>query len=217
MKNMAVVLSGCGHRDGAELTESISTLIALGHSEARYAIFAPNIEFKVTDAITGKPTLEKRNVLQESARIARGEISDIENLRAENFDGLVFPGGFGAALHLCTFATDGAAATVLPSAERVIKDFFAAGKPIGAHCISPALLALVLGRKGITVTIGNDKETATQIEKTGAHHENCAVDDFVTDRENKIVTTPAYMYDDATPAQAFAGISKAIRELVEMA
>jgi enhancing lycopene biosynthesis protein 2 len=106
---------------------------------------------------------------------------------------------------------------VNPEAERVLKEFYEAGKPIAALCIAPALVARVLGPKGVTLTIGNDKETAAEIAKTGAHHEDCAVDDFVTDREHRIVTTPAYMYGEAKPFEVFSGIRKAIRELAEMA
>lgn len=217
MKTIAVVLSGCGHRDGAEITEAVSTLIAIGEAKAKYEIFAPDMEFKVTDPLTGEPTPETRNVLTEAGRIARGKIRNVSELSAEDFDGLAFPGGFGAALHLCTFASAGAKAKVNPEVARVIKEFHSLSKPIAGICIAPALIACVLGSEGITVTIGNDNGTGTEIAKTGAYHENCAVDDFVTDRENKIVTTPAYMYDDAKPSQVFEGIRKAIFELVEMA
>lgn len=217
MKKIAVILSGCGHRDGAEITEAVSTLIAIGEAKAEYQIFAPDAEFSVADPITGSPTPEKRNILKEAARIARGKISDIKKLHAGDFDALAFPGGFGVALHLCTFATDGAKAKVHPEVERVIREFHAELKPIAAICIAPALIATVLGREGVIVTIGNDKGTAAEIAKAGAHHENCAVDDYVSDREHKVVTTPAYMYDEAEPAQVFAGIRGAIRELVEMA
>lgn len=213
-KRVAVILSGCGHRDGAEITESVSTLIALSEAGAEYAIFAPDQNFSVTDPLTGAATTETRNVLRESARIARGKIQPLKELNAKNFDALAFPGGFGAALNLCTWAKKGAACEVNPEVERVIRDFYSAEKPIAGICIAPALLARVLGREKITVTIGEGDE---EILKTGAIHEKCAVNDFVTDREHRIVTTPAYMYDGAKPAEVFAGVRAAIRELVEMA
>lgn len=216
-KRVAVVLSGCGHKDGAEITEAISTLIALTEAGASYDVFAPNQPFEVTDAISSKPTGEKRNIMHEAARIARGHIQDLKNLKASGYDALAFPGGFGAALHLCTFAKEGAACSVNPEAERVIKEFYSQEKPIAAICIAPALIAKVLGNKGVTVTIGVDKGTAAEIAKTGAHHENCAVTDYVTDRDHRLVTTPAYMYDDAKSFEVFTGVRKAIRELVEMA
>jgi enhancing lycopene biosynthesis protein 2 len=210
-KKIAVVLSGCGHKDGAEITESVSTLIALSEAGARYKVFAPDQDFKAD------PTGETRNVMTEAARISRGEIEPLNNLKAQDFDGVAFPGGFGAALNLCDWAHKGSKCAVNPEAERVLKEFYEAGKPIAALCIAPALVARVLGPKGVTLTIGNDKETAAEIAKTGAHHEDCAVDDFVTDREHRIVTTPAYMYGEAKPFEVFSGIRKAIRELAEMA
>ncbi|MGE0525630.1 MAG: isoprenoid biosynthesis glyoxalase ElbB [Bdellovibrionales bacterium] len=216
-KRVAVVLSGCGHKDGAEITEAVSTLIALTEAGADYEIFAPNADFAVTDPITSQPTSDSRNILRESARIARGHIRDVKELRADDFDALAFPGGYGAAVHLCTFAKQGAECTVRPEVERTILSFYQAQKPIAAICIAPALISKVLGKRGITVTIGNDPGAAAEIEKTGARHENCAVNDFVTDREHRLVTTPAYMYDSAKPIEVFTGIRKAIHELVEMA
>ena len=41
-----------------------------------------------------------RNVLVESARIARGNISPLSTLSATSYDAVVFPGGFGAAKNL---------------------------------------------------------------------------------------------------------------------
>lgn len=213
-KRIAVVLSGCGHLDGAEITESVSTLIAIAQAGADYEVFAPDFDFSVTDPLSREPTGESRNILREAARIARGKIRSLKDLHAKNFDALAFPGGFGAALHLCTWAKKGAACEVSPEARRVIEEFYGAEKPIAGICIAPALLAKVLGSKGVTLTIG---EGSDEITKTGAIHEKCAVDDFVTDREHRLVTTPAYMYDDAKPSEVFKGIQGAIRELVEMA
>jgi enhancing lycopene biosynthesis protein 2 len=216
MKKIAVVLSGCGNRDGAEITESVATLIAIGEAGASYEIFAPDIDFAVIDFVTGERTTQTRNVLKEAARIARGNISNLKNLMAKDFDAIVFPGGMGTAVTFCTFVHEGAKCSVLPEVRRVILEFHEQEKPIGAICIAPALIACAL-REAITITIGNDRETSAELQKTGAHHETCAVDDFISDREHKIVTTPAYMYNDAKPFEIFAGIRKAIGELVEMA
>ncbi len=216
-KRIAVVLSGCGHKDGAEITEAISTLIALTEAGAEYQVFAPDQNFAVTDAITSKPTGETRNVLQEAARIARGHIKDLKELKAKDFDGIAFPGGFGAALNLCTWGKEGAKCSVNAQAERVVNEFYMEEKPIAAICIAPALIARILGEEGVTLTIGNDQSTAEEIMKTGAHHENCAVTDYVTDRAHRVISTPAYMYDGAKAFEVFTGVRKAIRELVEMA
>lgn len=215
MKKIAVVLSGCGFKDGAEITEAVSTLISLSQQGVQYQVFALNKEFTPTNHLTGKSE-PPRQIMAEAARIARGNVKDLKELRAKDFDGIVFPGGYGAALHLCDWAKKGAQCDVDPEAHRVINEFFSENLPIAAICIAPALIARVLGQHGITVTLGNDKEAAAEIEKTGAHHVECRVDDYVTDREHKIITTPAYMYE-AKPHEAFKGISGAIKELVEMA
>ena len=216
-KRVAVVLSGCGHKDGAEITETVSTLIALSEEGAAYEVFAPNQSFSVTDPVSSQPSGEIRNVLKEAARISRGKIRDLKELKSTDFDAVAFPGGFGAALHLCTWAQEGAKCKVNPEAERVVKEFYAEEKPIAAICIAPALIARVLGPKGVTLTIGNDKDTAAEISKTGALHEECAVTDYVTDRDHRVISTPAYMYDDAKPSEVFTGVRAAIQELVEMA
>lgn len=216
MKKIAVVLSGCGFKDGAEITESVSTLIALSESGAQYQIFAPEVSYTSTNHLNGLGE-DTRSALKEAARIARGKISPLSDLNSKNFDGLVFPGGYGAALNLCSFGKEGAKGSVLPEVKRVIQNFYKESKPILGICIAPALLSLALGREGIAVTIGNDMGTAAEIEKTGASHEECSVTDFVTDRGHKIITTPAYMYDNAKPHEVFKGIKAAVAELVEMA
>lgn len=216
MKKFAVILSGCGFKDGSEITEAISTFIALTEVGAKYEVFAPDIQITAANHLTGVAE-EKRSVLAESARISRARIARLSDVNPEQFDGLIFPGGFGASNILCTFATEGAKGRVLPDILKLIESFHSESKPICGICIAPAMLAMALGSHGITVTIGSDKETASEVKKTGAQHENCAVDDFISDRENKIVTTPAYMYDDATSYEVFKGVRLAIRELVEMA
>lgn len=217
MKKIAVVLSGCGFLDGSEITESVSLLIALNQAGAQVSCFAPDIEINVTNHLTKKDAGEKRQLLVEAARIARSKISPLANLHAKDFDAIAFPGGFGAAKNLCNWAEKGAKCDVNPDVKRVILDFHSASKPIGAICIAPVLLARVLGDKKVTVTIGDDQETIAEILKTGAQHEECPVDDYITDRETKVVTTPAYMYGDAKPNEVFAGIFGLAHELVEWA
>ncbi|MFS4458420.1 isoprenoid biosynthesis glyoxalase ElbB [Bdellovibrio sp. HCB2-146] len=217
MKKIAVVLSGCGFKDGSEITEAVSLLIALNEAGATVSCFAPNIEISATNHMSGKPENEKRNLMNEAARIARGHIQDLAQLHAKDFDAIAFPGGYGAAKNLCNWAEKGAQCEVLPEVKRVITEFYEASKPIGAICIAPVLVAKVLGKHGVTVTIGEDVETAKEIEKTGARHEECPVDDYISDRETKVVTTPAYMYDNARPNEVFKGIFGLAHELVEWA
>lgn len=214
-KRIAVVLSGCGNKDGTEITEAIALIVGLSQAGADMKFFAPDRDFQAKNFLTDAP-IEKRNMMLESARITRSQIQDLKSLDAKDFDGLAFPGGYGAALNLSTWGLKGAACEVLPEVEQAIRSFHLQGKPIAAICIAPVLLAKVLGSK-VTVTIGEDKETIAEIQKTGARHENCPVEDFVTDREGKVVTTPAYMYGQAKSHQVFNGIQGLVREFVEMA
>lgn len=198
-KKIAVVLSGCGYKDGSEITESVSVLIALSELGAEVRCFAPSDQ------------------LEASARIARDEISQLSELQEKDFDAVVFPGGSGAAKNLSTWATEGSKAKVNADVQRVILAFHKASKPIGAICIAPTLLARVLGHEHPELTIGDDAETAAEIEKTGAQHTRCSVDDYVSDRDHKLLTTPAYMFGHAKPNEVFSGIRRMLTELVEMA
>ncbi len=215
-KKVALVLSGCGNRDGTEITEAVSLLIALSQEGATVSGFAPDIETLEKDHLTGEKTGKTRNVLHEAARILRGQATDLKKLNANDFDALCFAGGSGAASVLSDWTEKGALCTVLPEVKKVILDFYSQGKPIAAVCIAPILLARVLGDKKIEVTLGSNSEAVLEIKKTGARHIECPVDDFITDRDNKIITSPAYMHD-ATPASVFQGISGLAKELVEMA
>jgi enhancing lycopene biosynthesis protein 2 len=216
MKKIAVVLTGCGNQDGSEITEAVSALIAISQNGAIFECFAPSVEFQSKNFLSQEST-GSRNTFVESARIARSRIKDISELHSKDFDALVFPGGSGAALYLSNWATHGARAEVHPEARRVVESFYAESKPIGAICIAPTLIAKVLGKHNVSVTLGESGEAAKEVEKTGAHHEVCPVTDFITDRGHKVITTPAYMYGDANPAEVFQGISGLIKELVEMA
>lgn len=216
MKKIGVVLSGCGVRDGSEIHEAVLTLLAIDQCGAEAVCMAPDIELNETNHLTMEETGAKRNVLVESARIARGNIRNIRDVKAADLDGIVLPGGFGAAKNLCNFAMKGAAASVDGEVSRLLKEMAAAGKPIGAICIAPVVTAAVLGKElAPTVTIGTDAGTAAEIEKTGARHQNCPVTELVVDKKNKLVTTPAYML--ATRISEVAeGIGKCVREVVAL-
>lgn len=210
-KKVAVVLAGCGVYDGSEIHEAVLTLLAIDRHGATYQCLAPNIEqMHVVNHVTGQPaTGEKRNVLVEAARIARGNIQDIATARAEDFDAMIVPGGFGAAKNLCDFAVKGSAMTVQPDFLRFARAMRDARKPIGLICISPAMSATIFG-EGVQCTIGNDAETAAAIEAMGARHVNCSVEKTVVDERNKLVTTPAYML-----AQNIGEVAKGIDGCVE--
>ena len=193
-KQIAVILSGCGHQDGAEIHEATLTLWAIHKNGAEYRCFAPNImQHHVLNHITGKEMDEQRNVLIEAARIARGKVEDLALFDAATVDALVIPGGVGAAKNLCTYAFDGPQCTVNNDVEQAIRAMHRAGKPIGALCIAPVLLAKVLG--DITLTTGSDEATADKIRAMGAVHRPTGVGEIVVDQQYKIVTTPCYMLD----------------------
>jgi enhancing lycopene biosynthesis protein 2 len=216
-KRVAVVLSGCGFKDGAEIHESVLTLLALDRAGAHVEIFAPDIpQTKVVNHLTGEATHETRNVLVESARIARGKIADVKKANASAFDALVFPGGFGAAMNLCSFGADGAKASVNPDIAALATSFYRAKKPIGVICIAPAMLAKILEGEQVTLTIGNDAGTADALESLSHKHENCGARGFVVDRTNKIVSTPAYMLAGWI-GEAADGIEKLVKEVLALA
>lgn len=214
-KKLAVILSGCGFQDGAEIQEACYTLLNASKLGFEVSCFAPNLEqTQVVNHLTGETESESRNTLNESARIARGKIQDLNQLNTDDYDAIVFPGGFGVALNLCDFAKKGHECQVLPSINQIILDFYKQKKPIGAACIAPALIARVLGTHGVTVTIGENEDVSTAIKKMGAIHKNRAVDEVCVDEQHKVVTAPAYMYD-ATPAGVEAGISQLIQQLAD--
>ncbi len=213
-KKIAVVLSGCGVYDGAEIHESVLTLLAICRHGAEAVCFAPDIEqHHVVNHLTGQEMAETRNVLLESARIARGQIADLAKFKATEVNALVFPGGFGAAKNLSSFAFDGSGASVDPSVVAAVTSMVAAGKPVAALCIAPVLLAKILG--DVEVTIGQDAGTATALEAMGARHVPSHQTEIVVDRKRKIVTAPCYMLD-STVAQIADGADNAIRAVLEL-
>ncbi|OFY46206.1 MAG: isoprenoid biosynthesis protein ElbB [Bacteroidetes bacterium GWF2_49_14] len=193
-RKFAVVLAGCGVYDGAEIQEAVMTLYAIDRSGNSFGVFAPDVpQHHVVNHLTGKPMDEKRNVLTESARIARGKIRPLKEFKSDEFDILIFPGGFGVAKNLCTFAFDGANCKVNPEVEMAVIAMHKAGKPIGALCIAPVLLAKILG--DVTLTIGQDAGTAAAVTAMGATHKPTTHREVIIDKKNKIVTSPCYMLD----------------------
>jgi enhancing lycopene biosynthesis protein 2 len=216
-KMIGVVLSGCGVYDGSEIHEAVLTLLAIDRNGAEAVCMAPDMELVEIDHLVGKPTGARRNVLVESARIARGKIRNIAGVRADELDAIIFPGGFGAAKNLCDFASKGADASIQPDVARLLKEVAVAKKPIGAICIAPALIAAVLGKEyAPEVTIGTDEGTAAAINATGSKHLNCPVRELVIDSRNRIVSTPAYMLAGCI-SEAADGIEKAVKAVIEMA
>lgn len=215
-KKVAVILSGCGVFDGAEIHESVLTLLRLSQQGAQVQCFAPDKpQMHVINHLTGEETGETRNVLVESARIARGQAKDVRELKAADFDALILPGGFGAAKNLSDFAVKGADCTVDADVLAAIGQFRDAKKPIGLMCIAPALSARIFG-EGVSCTIGNDEGTAGALEAMGARHQVCAVDNIVLDAGHCLVTTPAYMLAQSI-AEAATGINALVDKVLELA
>ena len=217
MKKIGVILAGCGVYDGSEIHEAVLTLLALDRAGADAICFAPDTEqFHVINHLKGEVADgEKRNVLVESARIARGNISDLKKMDPSSLDALIIPGGFGAAKNLCDYAVKGTGFDVDPDVTRAIQSIHRAGKPLGFMCISPVIAARLLGSEQVELTIGNDSATATDIESLGARHLDRRVDEIVVDMKHKVVSTPAYMLGP-TISEVAKGIDALVSKVLEL-
>ena len=216
MKKVAVILSGCGVYDGSEIHEAVLTLLAIEQNGASYRCFAPNItQHHVINHLTGEVSEnETRNVLVESARIARGDIEDLCELREQDFDALIVPGGFGAAKNLCNFALDAENYTVNEQVLSACQAFAKAEKPAGYMCIAPTMLPLIYP-EGVQGTIGSDLDTAAFIEAKGLVHNTCNVDSVVIDQNHKLVSTPAYMLATSL-IEASSGITQLVKDVLAL-
>jgi len=217
MSKVGVLLSGCGVYDGSEIHEAVITLLALDRAGAEIVCMAPDIDqMDVINHLTGDAMPEKRNVLVESARIARGEIKNLKDVKAADIDALIIPGGFGAAKNLSDFAVKGKDARVNADVDRLLNEMITAKKAVGAICIAPATLTRAIAEANPEVTIGNDPGTAEAIEAMGGTHRICSVDMIHVDEANKVVTTPAYMIGPGI-ADVAAGIEKLVARILELA
>ncbi len=216
-KRIGILLAGCGVKDGSEIHEATLTLYFLDRLGAEIICMAPNKDqLDVVNHVTGAATSEKRNVMVEAARIARGNILDVKKVKADDLDAIIIPGGFGSAKNLCTFGVDGADCRVDEDAGRLLKEMHRSKKPIGALCIAPALIARLFGPEvAPEVTIGSDPGTASALEKMGAKHKNAKVDEIVVDSGNRIVTTPCYMLAQSIK-DIGAGAEKLVVKIMEM-
>jgi enhancing lycopene biosynthesis protein 2 len=217
---VAVLLAGCGHLDGAEVREAVLTLLALDQHGADFQCIAPDApQHHVINHVTGQPVPgASRNILEEASRIARvGQCLDLAKARAGDYDALVMPGGYGVAKNHCSFAFKGADADVRPDVAAFVRAFFNAKKPVGAICIAPALVALALaGRDSAKLTLGNDPGIVAAVEKLGQHHKDTPnARAIVIDEDHKLVTTPAYMFDDARLSDVWVGIERCVAEVLK--
>jgi len=220
MKNVGVVLSGCGVQDGAEIHEAVATLLALARNRARAVCLAPDLEqTRVVDHSTGEEAEHKRNMLVEGARIARGEITALAEADPGPLDAVIIPGGFGAALNLTNFATAGAKMEIEASLEKLLNAMCDADKPLAALCIAPPILARLMQKRGVAharITVGNDPGVAQAIRTMGQKHVDSVPTEAVVDEDNKLVTCAAYMLAPDIAA-LYEGIERAVVELLKLA
>jgi enhancing lycopene biosynthesis protein 2 len=217
MNKIGVLLSGCGFLDGSEIHETVLTLLSIDRSGALAVCLAPDImQCQVINHYTGETMQhEFRNVLVESARIARGTIRDLREIDSLDLDALILPGGYGAAKNLSTYALKGVLCDVNADVASAVQSFYNAGKPLGFICIAPAIAAKILGKEHIELTIGNEPQTAADIQSMGARHLDCPVWNTVVSRKGKVVSTPAYMLD-ATIGKVAIGIEKLVEEVLTL-
>ncbi len=220
MKRIGVVLSGCGVFDGSEIHESVLTLLAIKRAGAQAICFAPDKQqLHVINHASNKITTENRNVLVESARIARGKIHPLSDADPTLLDALVVPGGLGVAKNLSDYATKGSDYVIDPALNQLVREIYKAGKPMGFICIAPVLLPKLLGdltNQAIRLTIGNDSNLASKLEKMGAQHIVCTTDAMVVDNKHSVVTTPGYMLEGASIAEVAEGIDKLVKKVLEL-
>lgn len=216
-KRVLVILSGCGVRDGSEIHEATLTLLALDRAGAEICCAAPDIpQTQCVDHYRGVSVREDRNVLTESARIARGKIIPLAQVDLSQIDAIILPGGLGAATNLCDFALKSGNVTVEPSVKNILLDAQAAGKPLGFICIAPVIAATLFGSMGVCYTIGTDQGIAARLASTGAVHVETTVTEAAVDPRLKIVSTPAYMLAGRI-SEVEAGVTALVRELLKMA
>ena len=219
MNKIGVVLSGSGHQDGSEIHEAVFTLLALSKTDVEVIMMAPDMDqFHVINHLNGKEeTSESRNILVESARIARGNIVDVASVSGSQLDALIFPGGTGMAKNIFDYHMAGINCTVISDVQRLVVEILEAGKPLGAICIAPVMVAKILeylGRTG-TVTGGCNIEINNDIKAMGINTIEVGAEEIVIDEENKIITTPAYVEAESM-SEAFTGIEKLVNKVLEM-
>ena len=214
MKKVAVILAGCGTMDGSEINETVTLLLALDQHNIEYQAFAPDENlYEVCNHVTGQRTNEKRNMMVEAARIVRGKILPLSRFNADNFDALLFPGGSGAAKNIFTYAIDGINFKVNKEVEKAILDIHAQGKPIGAMCIAPLMVAKVLGNVNVTMGSGNCRQ-AKELAQIGCKHTETTHGGVAIDKENKVFSTPCFMLD-ATLKDVYQGAWNLVEEMIK--
>lgn len=218
-KKILIILAGCGAKDGSEIRESVLVMLAVDKAGALYQCAAPNKnQHHALNFLTDEELPQPRNILTESARIARGRIEDLATVSMKDYDALILPGGFGAAKNLCSFAFDGVKATIDPEVNRIINEAYDQHKPIGAICIAPVLVALSLHTKNpnIVLTLGTDPSANANLEAIGVKSKACLTTEFVLDEKNLIASSPAYMHGSSRISELEQGITGCVNAVIDM-
>lgn len=215
-KKIAVILSGCGFKDGSEINEAVFTLLSIEEQNSEHVCFAPDIDqYHVVNHVNDQVIEESRNVLIESARIARGDISNLNDLQADNFDAVIVVGGFGVAKNLSNFGYDAENFKINNSLLEKLNSFKDLSKPCGFVCIAPILIGKVFDQQFAKATIGSDQSTSSFLKEQGVDHQDCEVNKAVVDEKNKVVSTPAFMLANSL-IEARAGISVLVERLIAL-
>lgn len=218
---IGVLLSGSGVYDGSEIQEAVLTLLAIEEIEAEaICISIDKPQHHVINHLNGEEMNDSRNMLIESARIARGNIKNINDVSPNDIDAMVIPGGFGAAKNFTSWAFNGSDGEILPEVKLLLVNLINIGKPIAALCVSPVVLAKALEGSTITptLTIGTDKEPSPYditaftdgLQKTGMQTEMKSVREINIDVKNKIISAPCYMME-----ASIVDVRKNIRSAIE--
>lgn len=215
MTKIAVILAGCGHQDGSEIREAVITLLSLDGFGAETQCFAPDRDqVEVVNHYNGEPVAQRRNIMHEAARIARGNILPLSELKVEEFGGLIIPGGFGVAKNFSNMLSSPNDIKVIDDVASVIVGFHRAGKPIGAICIAPIVVAAALKDHTTPhLTVGEYNATLANL---GATQEVCKSEQICIDEDNKLVSCSAYMSNDKIH-KIGEGIAALVQQVIAIA
>lgn len=223
---IGVLLHGSGVYDGTEIQEAVLSLLAIRELGHEYICLAPDIQqHHVINHTNGEEMSERRNVLVESARIARGEIEALTLSHVDKIDALVLPGGFGTAKNFTKWAFSGPDGEIDPLVRDFLRSVIKQAKPIAALCMSPTTVAKALQDTGVksTLSVGSNEAASPYdidaisggMEVAGARVEMKTVEEVSVDVENKIVCAPCYMME-ADILQIRSNIYQAVKKMIDL-
>lgn len=219
---IALFLSGSGYLDGSEITEATSLIIALSKYGIAVDFFAPNRnQSDVVNHNTNQESSESRNILIESARITRGNVLPLDEFNAELYNAVVLPGGFGAVKNFTTFLQDGHNAQLHSDIKKALENAIFHKLWIVGICAAPLVIALALRDLNIensTISFGDQNNSVDFINALNhwkIKHAETKIDEHHIDYHNKLITSGAYMFHDASPYDIYICSDIIIKELSE--